>query len=183
MGKRLTLILGGARSGKSSFAQALAQERGGEEVWFVATAQAHDDEMQARIAHHRTSRPATWRTLESPRDVARALAATPSARVVILDCVTLWVSNVLLAEESTVIETMMREVDELLAWYYVSSSELIIVSNEVGLGIVPDNALARAYRDLLGAVNQKIAEVADEVFWLVAGLPIEIKSRAITNLR
>jgi len=179
MGKRLALILGGARSGKSSFAQALAQKRGGEDVLFIATAQAYDDEMRTRIAHHRAVRPASWRTLEAPRDVAHALATAPSAHVVVLDCVTLWTSNVLLAEESTVIETMMREVDELLAWYRAAPSELIIVSNEVGLGIVPDNALARTYRDVLGAVNQKLANAADEVFWLIAGLPVEIKSRAM----
>ncbi len=178
MGKRLTLILGGARSGKSSFAQTLAQKRGGDDVLFVATAQAHDDEMQARITHHRASRPTSWRTLESPREVARALATAPSAHVIVLDCVTLWTSNVLLADENNATARMMREVDELLAWYQSADTQLIIVSNEVGLGIVPDNALARAYRDLLGAVNQKIAKVADEVFLLVAGLPIEIKSRA-----
>lgn len=177
MGKRLSLILGGARSGKSSFAQTLAHKRGGDNVLFVATAQAHDDEMQTRITHHRTSRPASWRTLEAPREVARALVTTLSAHVIVLDCVTLWTSNVLLADENNATATMMREVDELLAWYRASSSELIIVSNEVGLGIVPDNALARAYRDLLGAVNCKLAESADEVFLLIAGLPMEIKSR------
>lgn len=179
MGKRLTLILGGARSGKSSFAQTLAQQRGGDNVLFIATAQAHDDEMQARITNHRASRPANWRTLESPREVARALATAPSAHIVVLDCVTLWASNVLLADEGKAIETMMREVDALLAWYQSANTQLIIVSNEVGMGIVPDNPLARAYRDLLGAVNRKLAEGADEVFWLVAGLPIEIKSRAM----
>lgn len=179
MGKQLVLILGGARSGKSSFAQTLAQQRGGDNVLFIATAQVGDEEMRVRIAQHRTARPATWRTLEVPREIARTLATTPVAPVVILDCVTLWVSNVLLADENRAIETMTREVEDLLAWYHTSTSELIIVSNEVGMGIVPDNSLARAYRDLLGTVNRKLAEAADEVFLLVAGLPVEIKSRAI----
>ena len=179
MGKRLTLILGGARSGKSSFAETLAQKRGGDDVLFVATAQARDDEMRVRIAHHRTVRRIDWRILEAPMAVARALESTKPARVVLLDCVTLWASNILLANESTATEAMTHEIEELLAWYRKSSSELIIVSNEVGMGIVPDNALGRAYRDLLGAVNRKFAEVADEVYWLVAGLPVEIKSRAV----
>ncbi len=178
MGNRLTLILGGARSGKSSFAEALAQKRGGASVLFVATAQARDAEMRARIDQHRTKRSPAWRTLESTRDLARALQAEPSAHVTVIDCATLWTSNVLLADENAATETMMREIEELLAWYRASASELIVVSNEVGMGIVPDNALGRTYRDLLGAVNRKFAEVADEVFWLVAGLPVEIKSRA-----
>ena len=179
MAKRLTLILGGARSGKSSFAEALAQKRGGDDVVFVATAQAGDDEMRERIAHHRAVRRAGWQTIESPREIARALQSTARADVVVLDCVTLWTTNVLLAHENSATETMMREVDELLAWHRVSSDELIIVSNEVGMGLVPDNVLGRAYRDLLGTVNRKLAEAADEVFLLVAGLPIEIKSRAM----
>lgn len=179
MGKRLTLILGGARSGKSSLAESLAQKRGGDAVLFVATAEARDDEMRARIAHHRAVRRAGWTTIESPREIARALQSTARADVVLLDCATLWASNVLLADENAATETMMREVDELLAWHRASASEMIIVSNEVGMGIVPDNELGRAYRDLLGAVNRKLAEAADEVFYLVAGLPIEIKSRAV----
>ncbi|MCX7840505.1 MAG: bifunctional adenosylcobinamide kinase/adenosylcobinamide-phosphate guanylyltransferase [Anaerolineae bacterium] len=178
MAKCFTLILGGARSGKSDFAQRLARERGGDDVLFVATAEARDDEMRARIAAHRASRPDTWRTLESPREVARALESAARARVVVVDCVTLWVSNVLLADEARAEAEMTRELDELLAWYRAHEITLILVSNEVGLGLVPDNALGRTYRDLLGAVNKKLAEYADEVFFLVAGLPLEIKARA-----
>lgn len=181
MDKQLTLILGGARSGKSDFAQSLARARGGDAVLFVATAEARDDEMHARIATHRAARPAAWQTLESPRAVARALAAAPRARVVIVDCVTLWASNVLLADETRASAEMMREVDELLAWYRANDAALILVSNEVGMGLVPDNALGRAYRDLLGVVNKKIAAKADEVFLLVAGLPLEIKVRALAG--
>jgi adenosylcobinamide kinase/adenosylcobinamide-phosphate guanylyltransferase len=178
MGKRLALILGGARSGKSSFAEALARKRG-EDVLFVATAQALDDEMRARIQQHRSARNARWRMLEAPRDVAGALSSAPPARIVLLDCLTLWVSNILLADPRTAREEMMREVDELLEWYRAAQCELILVSNEVGMGLVPDNMLGRAYRDLLGAVNRRFGEQADQVFLLVAGLAVEVKSRAI----
>jgi len=176
MGKRLTLILGGARSGKSEFAQALARQRGGDDVLFVATAEALDDEMRARIRDHRAARPAGWRTLQAPRRIAGEMLPA-SERVVLVDCMTLWVSNVLLAEENTATEVMLQELGELLEWYRAARCEMIVVSNEVGMGIVPDNALGRAYRDLLGMVNKRIAEVADEVFLLVAGVPMEVKSR------
>jgi len=178
MGKRLTLILGGARSGKNEFAQALARQRGGDDVLFVATAEALDDEMRARIRNHRAARPAGWRMLEAPRDIARAVQSA-SERVVLVDCITLWVSNVLLAEENAAAEVMVRELGGLLEWYRTAQCEMIVVSNEVGMGIVPDSALGRAYRDLLGLVNKRIAEVADEVFLLVAGVPVEIKSRRV----
>jgi adenosylcobinamide kinase / adenosylcobinamide-phosphate guanylyltransferase len=178
MGKRLTLILGGARSGKSDFAQQLAHKRGDDNVLFIATAQAFDEEMRTRIQNHRAARPAAWKTLEAPHDIARALGSN-SADVILLDCATLWTSNILLANETDATQVALRELDELLAWYRVSSCELIVVSNEVGLGIVPDNELARAYRDLLGIVNKKLAACADEVFLLVAGLPVEVKSLTV----
>lgn len=179
MGKRLTLILGGARSGKSDFAQALARKRGGDDVLFVATAEARDEEMRGRIQNHRTARPAVWRTLEAPSDVARALKSASPARVVLLDCVTFWVSNALLANENAATDAMQRELDELLNWHHVAQCEFITVSNEVGMGLVPDNALGRAYRDLLGTVNQRLADASDEVFLLVAGVPLGVKSRAV----
>ncbi len=175
MVKRLTLITGGARSGKSRFAIELARQRGGEAVLFVATAQPLDDEMRARIEKHRADRPRAWKTLEASRALARALPEN-RARVVLVDCVTLWVSNILLECGDKAEAEMTREVDELLAWYRDSKIELIIVTNEVGAGIVPERALARTYRDLLGAVNQKIAAAADHVYLLVAGIGIEIKS-------
>ncbi len=178
MGKRLTLILGGARSGKSTFAEALARKRGGDDVLFVATAEARDEEMRARIENHRAARPVNWRTLETPRDLGRALTGT-RARVVLVDCVTLWTTNVLLADETHARAEMLREVDDLLAWHAAHDSELIIVSNEVGMGLVPEYPLGRAYRDLLGAVNGKIAASADAVFLLVAGLPVEVKALAV----
>ena len=185
--KKLILILGGARSGKSDYAQKLALERGGDDVLFIATAEAGDDEMRARIAQHRAERNTRWRTLEATRNIARALTDAPPARVVLLDCVTLWVTNVLLdspsGDGSHAVEfgvgaepAILKEVDELLAWQHASDAELIVVSNEVGMGIVPDNELGRAYRDLLGAVNKKIAVEADEVYFMVAGLAMIVKA-------
>jgi len=109
----------------------------------------------------------------------RALQSTPPARVVLLDCVTLWVSNVLLGSENASADTMMRELTDLLNWYRNATCELIVVSNEVGMGLVPDNTLGRAFRDLLGEVNKKLAEAADQVFLMVAGLPLEVKSQAV----
>jgi adenosylcobinamide kinase / adenosylcobinamide-phosphate guanylyltransferase len=171
--KKMTLILGGARSGKSDYAQKLAGARGESQVLFVATAQAGDDEMRSRIEKHRAERDSRWRTLETARDLARALAAEPPARIVLIDCVTLWVTNVLLSDANA----MMREVDELLAWHRAGDAELIVVSNEVGMGIVPDNELGRSYRDLLGAVNRKLAAKADQVYFMVAGIPMQIKPK------
>lgn len=185
MGKRLTLILGGARSGKSDFAEALALKRGGGAVLFVATAEALDEEMRVRIDLHRRGRDPRWQTLEVPRAVPQAVCSAPYARVVLLDCVTLWVSNTLLSTErgnvgsGDTVKEMLTEVDDLLEWYCAAEVELIVVSNEVGMGLVPANETSRAYRDLLGMVNKQLASAADEVYWLCAGLAIEIKSRAV----
>lgn len=174
--RSLILILGGARSGKSTHALRLAA--GASELLFIATAEARDDEMAAKIARHRAERPAGWRTLEAPIRLAEALARTPPAPVVILDCVTLWVSNLLLAEGATW-ETAAAELDALLAWYRQSQSTLIVVSNEVGLGLVPGDALSRAYREWLGWFNQRLAAEADHVYLLVAGLALDVKALAV----
>ncbi len=179
MGKRLALVLGGARSGKSDFAQALALKRAGGDVLFVATAEALDDEMRARIALHRAARDLRWRTLEAPRRVAQALATAPHAKGVLIDCLTVWTSNILLASEPTAEQELARELNDLFEWYQASNTELIIVSNEVGMGLVPEYELGRAYRDLLGTANQQVAANADEVFWLCAGIPLELKARAV----
>ncbi len=171
--RKLTFILGGARSGKSTFAQQLAEARD-TEVLFVATAEAGDEDMAARIARHQAERPAHWRTLEAPIDVAHTLTTVAPAPVVVLDCVTLWVTNLLLRPNA---DWAMAEAEllQLLAWYDVQSSELIVVSNEVGLGIIPADTLSRTFREWLGWFNQRLAARADAVYLMVAGLPVVIK--------
>ncbi len=181
MGKSLTLILGGARSGKSTLAQAMAQAAGGR-VLFVATAAALDGEMAARIAAHRAARPAGWATLEAQTRVGAAIRAWPDpADTVLLDCLTLLVSNRLVAlpEDAPAEAThraVLEEVDGLLAAYNASPTDWIIVSNEVGLGLVPPYPLGRLYRDELGYANQRLAQAASRVAFLVAGLPLWLKS-------
>ncbi|AZI45144.1 bifunctional adenosylcobinamide kinase/adenosylcobinamide-phosphate guanylyltransferase (plasmid) [Deinococcus psychrotolerans] len=166
---KLIYITGGARSGKSSFAERQALRLSGHAVTYLATAQAFDGEMRARIERHQSDRPAEWITLEEPLDVVAALqtAHTPT---VLLDCLSLWVSNLMLAERED--GEVLARVDDLLRH---NSATLIVVSNEVGLGIVPDNALARRYRDLLGWANQHFAAAADEAHLLVSGLPLRLK--------
>ncbi len=183
---RLILVLGGARSGKSTFAQRRAGELGGEQVLFVATAGAGDEEMRQRIEKHRRERPAGWQTLEAPQDVGRAIAAHGGmAKVVLVDCLTLLVANRLVSAEDRedredpfapeVEAAVTAEVQELAACASRMSSDLIVVSNEVGMGLVPPYPMGRAYRDLLGQANQALAQKADEVYLLVAGIPLAIK--------
>ena len=179
MGGELILILGGARSGKSAYAERLARERGGK-VLFVATATAGDDDMARRIAAHRADRPAAWRTLEAPDGVAgRVAAAYDAAPTIILDCQTVLTSNILLAHEGAGEEEVARaldaEIDALLARIASDSATWIVVSNEVGLGLVPPYPLGRVYRDLLGRINARVAARADRAYLLVAGLPLDLK--------
>ena len=180
MGKRMTMILGGARSGKSTFAERLASERG-TAVLYVAAAEAGDEEMAARIAAHRAARPAHWHTLEAPRAIGPAIrSAEVQAPVVLIDCITLLASNVIAPlPEPIAYEDAERalnaEIDGMLAAYADSDAEWIIVSNEVGLGLVPPYPLGRVYRDALGKANQRLATVADEVLFMVAGLPMKVK--------
>jgi adenosylcobinamide kinase/adenosylcobinamide-phosphate guanylyltransferase len=180
--KELILILGGARSGKSAYAERLARERGGD-VLFVATATAGDEEMARRIAAHQAARPAAWRTLEAPTGVATSVAAgADRAGTIILDCLTLLVSNLLLAHEAAgedaVASAVDAEVDALLAQVAAGAATWIVVSNEVGMGLVPPYPLGRAYRDLLGRVNARVAARADRAYLLVAGLPLDLKRLA-----
>src|SRR3990172_1626969 len=180
MTKRLTLILGGARSGKSSYAQKIATERGGS-VLYVATAEASDDEMATRITAHRADRPAHWQTLEASQGVGAAIRLqTNQNQIVLLDCLTLLANNVIVPLSEPVSEeaatlALKKEIDELVTTYSESKIEWIIVSNEVGLGLVPPYPLGRVYRDALGRANQQLAAVADEVILMVAGLPMKIK--------
>jgi len=182
--KRLLLILGGARSGKSDYAQRLA-EQCGDKVLYVATATAGDDEMKTRIAAHRGARPAHWRTLEAPLDVASALeAAICDTEVVLLDCLTLLVSNITIRagddpSMSVVEQEVLAEMESLLAVWASHDATLIVVSNEVGMGIVPAYPLGRLYRDALGRANQWLAARADEVILLIAGVPVELKGLSL----
>lgn len=165
-------VLGGARSGKSRYAQARAEAAGGNPV-FVATAEVFDDEMQDRIARHRADRDARWTTVEAPRDLPAAIDALNGERAILLvDCLTLWVSNLLLADAD--IPLAGRELCNAISRF---EGQLILVANEVGLGIVPDNALARAFRDAAGQLNQSVAATVEEVVLLTAGLPLTLKPR------
>ncbi|MCG8690893.1 MAG: bifunctional adenosylcobinamide kinase/adenosylcobinamide-phosphate guanylyltransferase [Minwuiales bacterium] len=166
----ITLVLGGARSGKSAHAERLAADASPRRT-YIATAQALDDEMATRIAHHKSRRDSSWQTVEAPLDLCGAIEAqaTPD-RVVLVDCLTLWLNNLLLANRNIEVEA-----DGLIATLENAAGPLILVSNEVGLGIVPDNALARAFRDHAGRLNQRVAEAADKVVFLAAGLPMTLK--------
>lgn len=180
--RQLILVLGGARSGKSTFAEQFAAARGGR-VTYLATAQADDEEMRLRIAKHRAERPAGWQTRECPLDPAAALRdAAADTDCFLLDCCTLLVSNLLLADTETANERVNRALDDLLAAYRKADADLIIVSNEVGLGLVPEYPLGRQYRDLLGWGNQRLARQADAVYYLVAGFPLDVKQLACSPL-
>ena len=180
----LIFILGGARSGKTTYAQHLAQQMGGDDVLFVATAEGKDEEMQTRIAVHQRSRPAAWRTLEAPRHVGQAIGShAGSAAIVLVDCLTLLVSNTIVAlgEEPDAVAAeaeVLAEVNELLSSQKQSPATVIVVSNEVGQGLVPPYPLGRVYRDLLGMANQMLAAQAQRVYWMVAGIPLDIRALA-----
>ncbi|MBC7227589.1 MAG: bifunctional adenosylcobinamide kinase/adenosylcobinamide-phosphate guanylyltransferase [Thermoflexales bacterium] len=187
MGARFTLILGGARSGKSDYAQRLAAESG-RPVLYVATATAGDEEMAERIARHRAARPPHWHTLEVPVNVGQALKANVAGgEVVLMDCLTLLVSNLMMDEGEEVTEDrlMARLVDELEVIVKVCAergAHLIIVSNEVGMGLVPPYPMGRIYRDALGRANQWLAARADRVVLMVAGIPLELKGDGILSI-
>jgi len=178
---RIIFLLGGARSGKSTMAERLGKEYGGDDVLFVATAEVGDEEMRRRVEAHRDARPRTWRTLEAPRDVAHVLSgAYRGERAIIIDCITLLVANLLEAVDNPYSDEardgILEEIQALIAVLRESDATVILVSNEVGMGLVPPYPLGRAYRDILGLVNQYIAAVADDVYLIVAGIPLFIKS-------
>ncbi|GIX45870.1 MAG: adenosylcobinamide kinase/adenosylcobinamide phosphate guanyltransferase [Candidatus Tectimicrobiota bacterium] len=177
---QLILVLGGARSGKSAYAQRLAQALGGPQVLFVATAEAGDAEMAQRIARHRQARPAAWRTLEVPRHLGDTVGPqVGDAAVVLVDCLTLLVSNtVLQAGPQAAAPAVQAEVEALLRACQTGSATWVVVSNEVGLGLVPDTPLGRLYRDVLGQANQALAAQAQAVYLLVAGLAVDLKALA-----
>ncbi|WP_341895989.1 bifunctional adenosylcobinamide kinase/adenosylcobinamide-phosphate guanylyltransferase [Ferrovibrio terrae] len=166
----ITLILGGARSGKSRLAEQLAERRNGRLV-YIATAEAWDDEMKTRIAEHKARRSDRWHSLEAPIAVAEVLQALPSETgAVLVDCLTLWLSNLMHAGRDLGAETA-----GLLTALHSVKFPVLLVSNEVGLGIVPDNKLARDFRDAQGRLNQAVAAAADHAIFMAAGLPLVLK--------
>jgi adenosylcobinamide kinase / adenosylcobinamide-phosphate guanylyltransferase len=175
---RSLLILGGARSGKSAHAQSLAEAYGPERL-YLATAEVGDEEMAARIARHRADRGQGWAFLEEPLEVARALGAEARpGRVVLVDCLTLWLSNLMLAgrEPGSAIAGLAQAIGAL-------AGPAILVSNEVGLGIVPDHRLGREFRDWQGRANREIAEACDAAVFIAAGLPVQLKPAPPLSLR
>ena len=179
MSKQLILILGGARAGKSSFAQNLAEKAS--RVLFVATAEALDDDMAERIAVHRSQRPAGWETLEEPVDLRASLDPIVNKYdTVLVDCLTLWVSNIMLQREGEPQQEsdILAKARRLLKIYESGQNTWIMVSNEVGWGVVPPTTQGRAFRDTLGRVNQLVAARADRVYLMVAGVALELKELA-----
>lgn len=171
----IVLVLGGARSGKSAYAEArvLALRKGRKRALYLATAEAGDKEMTARIAAHRARRGTLWTTLEVPRDIVGAIASHAAAGApILIDCLTLWLSNLMHAQAD-----IARETEELCAALARAKGPVVLVSNEVGLGIVPDNALAREFRDHAGRLHQRVAHVARDVVFVAAGLPLALKGK------
>ena len=168
-GIRHRLVLGGARSGKSRHAQALAEATGLRRT-YLATAEARDEEMAARIAQHQAERGAGWQTLEAPLDMPNALGTVADNDVVLVDCLTLWLTNVMLGDRDVETET-----EALVAALAAARRPVIVVSNEVGLGLVPETPLGRAFRDAQGRLNQRMAEEVAEVRFVAAGLPLVLK--------
>jgi adenosylcobinamide kinase / adenosylcobinamide-phosphate guanylyltransferase len=166
---RLTLVLGGARSGKSRYAESLITARAPPWI-YLATGQAGDDEMAQRIAAHRARRNVGWQTIEVPHDLPGALDAAAAQVPLLVDCVTLWLTNRMLAEAD--VDAEIARLEDALAR---RTSAAVLVSNEVGYGIVPENALARRFRDAQGWLNQRLAARADRVVLVVAGLPLVVK--------
>lgn len=188
IGRKCILILGGARSGKSRFAQELAQQLG-KRVLFVATGEPLDEEMEARVKEHKLSRPQNWRTLEASVNVSeRIREQIHDADVVIIDCLTLLVSNVLTRGDKESLESdqvdyaamsdrVVAEMEGLVRCINNTNATFIVVSNEVGMGLVPPYRLGRDYRDLLGKANQLLAQQADDVYFMVAGIPWQLKGK------
>ncbi len=166
----LTLVGGGARSGKSRYALELARKHG-TRLMFLATAEAFDEEMAARIARHRAERGTEFTTIEEPLEIAAAISRIAGADAIVIDCLTLWLSNMML----TFGRSVETEVEKLIAAARGAPAAVIAVTNETGCGIVPESTLGRDFRDHSGLLNQRIASVADEVYWMVFGQPLRVK--------
>ncbi len=171
---RLIFVTGGARSGKSGFAARLAEEAGGRPI-YLATATPDDSEMSARIERHKSERGDGWDTVEEPLEVAAALSGIKANGALVLDCITLWLTNLLMEDLEGFESVAVEKASELVRALKDFDGSAIVVSNEVGMGIVPENALARRFRDVAGTVNRMIAEAASEVYLVVSGLPVKIK--------
>ena len=176
LGKAITLVLGGVRSGKSRFAQTLAA--GSSSVAFIATAQPLDEEMRLKIGRHQMERPKEWRTIEEPLELDRVLTEeAPKHRMLVVDCLTLYAANLLEAEREN-----LAAIEERLQRFYAAlrsvPCSVALVSNEVGSGVVPPYPEGRKYRDVLGEINQRVASLADNVLLMVAGLPLALKGTA-----
>jgi adenosylcobinamide kinase/adenosylcobinamide-phosphate guanylyltransferase len=175
-GKRVTLVLGGARSGKSRYAEKLAA--GAAAVTYIATARAGDAEMAEKIRRHREERPESWHTIEEPVELGRAVAENArSSGYVVVDCLTIFAANLLESAQGD-LAAMEKHVAELLDALDVAACPVVLVSNEVGSGVVPPYPSGRLYRDLLGEINQRVAACADHVLFMVAGLPLVLKGSA-----
>jgi adenosylcobinamide kinase/adenosylcobinamide-phosphate guanylyltransferase len=177
---KLIFITGGARSGKSNFAEKIALSLG-KPVVYLATGQPLDKEMADRIKKHKAKRPTDWETYEEPIEVSELVSSLGREKeVILIDCLTLLVSNLLLREKNKVgnppwEEKILLEIEKLTEISYQVPAQIIIVSNEVGMGLVPDNPLGRVYRDILGRANSIIANKADQVFMMISGIPLKIK--------
>lgn len=179
MQSRLILVLGGTRSGKSEFAESLIKEMG-EKITYIATAACLDEEMARRIIKHQQSRPKEWKTIEATSGIPKVLKEVcSSSDAVLLDCLTLLVSNLLFEQEITdhgaAENRVLEEINQLARQAKNSPCPIVVVSSEVGLGVVPDNELARLYRDILGKANQILAQNAQDVYLVIAGIPVELK--------
>jgi len=174
---RITLVLGGCRSGKSRYALDAANGIAGDKKIYLATSVPTDNEMEKRVARHQAERGTDWQTIEEPVLIHEAIAdAADRARVILVDCLTLWTSNLLLHGKEE--DGIMAAVDLLVSALGVASCPVLLVSNEVGYGIVPENSLARQFRDMAGLVNQRVARAADRVILTVAGIGVQIKPGA-----
>jgi adenosylcobinamide kinase/adenosylcobinamide-phosphate guanylyltransferase len=172
--KEIVFVIGGCRSGKSTYAMQTAERVPAEQKIFIATCVPQDDEMKRRVARHQKERSQNWVTVEAPLNLPEAIRQNSrSGDVILVDCLTLWVSNLLMetGDESKIEETISQFINAIEK----AAGPIVLVSNEVGTGIVPENALARQYRDIIGRVNQDVAKTAGRVIWMVAGIPVTVK--------
>jgi len=172
--KKTVFVIGGCRSGKSHQALKTAESLARDNQVFIATCIPYDDEMKQRVAGHQQERSRHWQTVEAPIHLPVAIAETgQEAGVILVDCLTLWINNLLMEKQDS--EQILDQVQRLTRTLEAATCPIILVSNEIGTGIVPENKLARLYRDLIGSANQAVAECADQVIWMVAGIPVTIK--------